>query len=116
TLANGTQVNSNAGLFALASNSGSHHAVRFAEVPEANINLKAPILDHLTLSLGLSALYWSHIVRPATQVDRNLAITQIPNFPPGAAATPTGLGLPSVPFNQSDLLLLGVNIGLEVNW
>jgi hypothetical protein len=116
TLPGGTQIPSSAGLFALPSNIGSHHTVRYSEVPEGDLKFNAPLLDHLTLSLGFTVLYWSKLANPSAQINRNLDISQIPNFPPGAGATPTGLGLPNVPFAQSDLWLLGITLGLELNW
>jgi hypothetical protein len=116
TLANGTRVVSEGGLLALPSNIGSHHLNKFSQVPELDFKVSIPLLNSVTLSTSFSALYWSRIVRPTQQIERNIDITQIPNFPPAAAAVPTGLGQPSVPFRQSDLWLLGLHLGLEVRW
>src|SRR5262249_38780687 len=114
---NGTQIFSPAGLLALPSNSGDHHVNKFAQVPELDVKLSAPVTSHITLSSGFSMLYWSRLLRPAQQIDRNLDVTQIPNFPRGAGATPVAaLGEPRVPFKQSDILLLGVSFGIEINW
>jgi hypothetical protein len=116
TLANQTQIASPAGLLALPSNIGSHNTDRFAYVPEVDIKLLFPICQRLTLSMAFSALYWSRLARPVEQIDRDLDITQIPNFPPGVGAPPTSLHGPLVPFRQSDLLLLGANFGLDFSW
>jgi hypothetical protein len=116
TLPNGTKVFSPAGLLALPSNIGNYNNSKFAQVPELSVKLSTPVTSNLTLSGGFSALYWSRLLRPGHQVERDLDITQIPNFPPGATATPTGLGQPSVPFKQSDLWLLGISVGAEIRW
>src|SRR5262249_42131224 len=117
TLADGTRVFSPAGLLALPANSGDHHVNKFTQVPEIDLKLSAPITSHLTLSSGFSMLYWSRLLRPAQQIDRNLDVTTIPNSPLGAGAVPVAaLGEPRVPFKQSDLLILGVSFGVEVKW
>lgn len=115
-LTNGTRIFTPAGLLALPSNIGNHQTNKFAQVPELDFKLSAPVSRWVTLSTGFTCLYWTRVIRPTGQIDRALDISQIPNFPPGASATPTGLGQPGVPFKQSDLWLLGFSLGLEVNW
>jgi hypothetical protein len=116
TFANGTRAISNAGLLALPSNIGTHHINRFSQVPEGDLKAFCPIGDHLTFSVGISALYWNRVLRAADQVDRSLDITQIPNFPFNAGATATGLGRPGIPSTHSDLWVVGISFGLEVKW
>jgi hypothetical protein len=117
TFPNGTTVSSVGGLFALPSNIGHHERNKFTQVPELGLRLAVPVLDHLTVSGGISALYWSRLIRPGLQIDRQIDVSQLPNLPGATSpATPTGLARPSVPFNESDLWLLGVNIGVEVSW
>jgi hypothetical protein len=116
TLANGTTLVSNGGLLALPSNIGSFHRDKFAQVPEIDVKLVSPIRKNLSLSVGFDTLYWSRILRPAQQVDRDIDITQIPNFPAAASAMPTGLGRPTVAFHQSDVWFLGITLGAEMTW
>jgi hypothetical protein len=116
TFANGTRTVAGSGVLALASNSGTHIDNRFAQIPEADFKVSYPVGRHLRLTAGFSALYWTNIARPALQIDRSIDITQIPNNPLAAGATPTGLARPGVPFHQSDLWLLGINLGLEYRW
>jgi Putative beta barrel porin-7 (BBP7) len=116
TLPNGTQMPANGGLLALPTNMGNFHADHFAQVPELDLKFSDPILPHLTLSLGFDCIYWSRILRPAQQIDRDIDITQIPNFPTNAGVAPTGLNQPSVPFRQSDLWILGITLSAEVTW
>jgi hypothetical protein len=116
TFADGRTAIANAGLFALSSNIGNHHTNMFSQVPEGDLKAFCPIGDHLTFSIGFSALYWNRVLRAVDQVDRSLDITQIPNFPAAAGATATGLGRPVVPLQRSDLWVLGLSFGLEVKW
>src|SRR5262245_4735888 len=104
------------GLLALPSNIGHFHRSQFSQVLGLDFKMSAPLADYLTIYTDFSALYWSKLLRPAEQIDRNIDITQIPNFPPGALASPTGLNEPAVPFRQSNMWLLGVSIGLELRW
>jgi len=116
TFANGATASYTGGLLALPSNIGQFHRDKFAQVPEFDLKSSYPVMDHLTLTGTFSALYWSRIARPGQQVDRQLDITQIPNFPLNPGAVPTGLGRPAVPFNQSSLWVIGASFGVEVKW
>jgi hypothetical protein len=112
----GTRTTTPAGLLALPSNIGIYHRNVFAQVPEVDAKVSIPVFHHLTVSTGFSAFYWSKLLRPALQIDRDLDITQIPNFPAAASVNATGLAKPGVPFKQSDLVLLGISLGFEVHW
>jgi Putative beta barrel porin-7 (BBP7) len=116
TLANGARISSQGGLLALPSNSGRHQIDKFSQVPELNLKLSAPLTSRLTFSTGFSSLYWSRVLRAGQQIDRDLDISQIPNFPAGTSATATGLNQPGLAFKQSDLWVLGINFGLEFKY
>lgn len=116
TLANGTVIASNGGVLALPSNSGSYRINRFGQIPEASAKITVPVTSCFTVSIGFNALYWSRILRPGLQIDREVDITQLPNFPHSPTVTPTGLGVPSVPFTQASLKLFGFTLGTEFTW
>jgi hypothetical protein len=116
TLPNGAIVNYSGGLLALPSNIGSYHLDKFTQVPEMDFKLNFPICSYLTLSTGFSALYWNRVLLSADQLDHNIDVSQLPNFPPGAGSTPTGLGRPAATLHQSDLWVLGISIGAEFRW
>jgi hypothetical protein len=115
-LANSRRITSPGGLLALPSNIGHFHDDKFAQVPEIDLKISVPLTSHLTFSTGFSTLYWSRILRAGQQIERDLDITQIHNFPPAATAIPTGLNQPGVPFKQSDLWVLGINVGFELKF
>jgi hypothetical protein len=116
TFANGTQAFSPAGVLALPTNIGNHSVNKFSQVPELDLKLSMPVLRHITLYSGFQMLSWTRLIRPALQIQRDIDVTQIPNFPFTNGAMPSGLAQPGVPFRQSDLLLLSVTFGMEVNW
>jgi hypothetical protein len=113
---NGTTTATNSGLFAQASNSGHFTQNKFAQVPQLDAKVKTVVNNHLTLTLGVSILYWSRIARPGDQIDRDLDITRIPNFLQTGSAPPTGQTRPGVPFTQADLWLVGGTVGAEFRW
>jgi hypothetical protein len=115
TFANGQTQTYPAGVLALPSNSGHFGQNHFAQAPEAVFKLSAPLTEHLTITGGFSALYWSRIARAAEQVDRAVNVLQIPNFPV-PAGTPTPLGPSSVSIRQADLWVLGITLGAEIVW
>jgi hypothetical protein len=116
TFADGTTAVSTGGLFALPSNIGHFHRDKFTLMPELDLKFGYAITDHLTFTTAFSAIYWDRFLRASRQLDRQIDITQIPNFPGAAGATPTGLGTPGVLMRQDDLWVMGVSIGLEFQW
>jgi hypothetical protein len=116
TFASGAQTVSTGSLLALPSNIGRFNRTKFSQIPELDVNISWPVLNNLTLKLDFTAMYWSKFIRARQQIDRVIDISQIPNFPGAAGATPTGLFAPTVPFQQSDLWILGMGIGAEVRW
>ncbi len=116
TFADGTTAVSTGGLFALPSNIGHFHRDKFTLIPELDLKFGYVITDYLTLTTGFSTIFWDGFLRAGKQIDRQIDISQIPNFPAGAAATPTGLGSPGVPLSQNDLWVMGLSIGLEFRW
>lgn len=115
TLPNGIVVPSQGGLLALPSNIGRVRHNDFSIVPEFDVTGSIPINRHVTFSAGYNLLYWSRLARPVDQIDRELDVTQIPNFP-ATGATPTGVARPAVSLKQSDLWTQGLVISLQFVW
>jgi hypothetical protein len=116
TFANGSTQTYNGGLLALPSNIGTYNRDVFSQVPELDLKFAYDLTKHINFSTGFTVIYWNRIARAADQIDRELDITQIPNFPGNAGATPTGLGRPAVPLAESDIWALGFSIGVEFKW
>ncbi|HMC65633.1 MAG TPA: BBP7 family outer membrane beta-barrel protein [Gemmataceae bacterium] len=104
------------GLDALPSNIGRHDRTRFAVVPEVGVNLGFNFTPWLRGFLGYNFLYWSNVVRPGEQIDREINVRQIPgpNFPTGGSNTT--VARPTVPFKSTDFWAHGVNLGLELKY
>jgi hypothetical protein len=102
----------NGGLLAQPSNIGHYHRERFSVVPEIGFNVGFLLTTHIRPFIGYDFLYWNNVVRPGTQIDRGIDITQIPNFNvPGVA--PAGQNRPTAPQNSTDIWAQGLTLGLE---
>ena len=113
---NGTQSTFKGGLLALPSNIGTFHKDAFSVVPEVDLTVSYHLNDHVRLLAGYDFLYWSSVVRPGQQIDRNLNETQIPNFNPPGTVLPPGPNRPAVLFQRSDFWAQGLNLGLEFRY
>ena len=99
TPAGGATSTFNGGLLALPSNIGSHNKTEFSVVPEVGLTLGYQLTSNVRLYAGYNFLYWTHVIRPGQQIDRNLDVTQIPNFNiPGS--TPTAQTTPVAPLSK----------------
>ena len=68
------------------------------------------ITSHWRAFVGYDFMYWSQVVRPGNQVDRNINLSQSAVFGSGAL---TGPAYPMPLFNRSDFWAQGLNAGLE---
>jgi len=98
-------------LLALASNIGTFHRSSFSAVPELGVNLGYNFTDHLRGSVGYNVLWWSGVLRPGDQIDRNLNAGLIPLFPD---VNTSGQNRPAVPFKESVFWAHGLTVGLEL--
>lgn len=99
------------GLLALPSNIGTYQRNVFSVVPEANFTVGYALNCHLRATVGYSFLYWTNTLRAAEQIDPNINPTQFPYI-----ANPQGPNAPRVRFNESDIWLQGINLGLTYTW
>jgi hypothetical protein len=104
------------GLLALNSNIGRFARDRFAVVPELTLTAGYFLTENVQVTLGYNFLYWSSVVRPGDQIDRNLDVTRIPNFTlrTPVPAVPGAPGAhPGVLFKDTDYWLQGLTVGLR---
>jgi hypothetical protein len=104
----------NAGLFAVASNSGQFTRNAFAVVPEVGLNLGFRLTDHIRIFGGYSFLYWNNVARPGDQVDTNVNLNLVPTSTTYGAAG--GPARPSLAFRSTDFFAHGANFGLEIRY
>ena len=101
------------GLLALPSNIGHFTRSRFAVVPEVGVSIGYYATNWMRISAGYNFLYWSDVVRPGDQIDRNLNTNQIPNFgvlPANVTPPPQRL------FRSTDYWAQGLTLGVELNF
>jgi hypothetical protein len=103
------------GLYALGSNIGRFSQSRFAVVPEVGISAGYYVTDRVRLSVGYNLLYWSSVIRPGQQIDRNLNGNLIPNFDL-AGIPPSQAARPAVLFKTTDYWAQGITFGVEVQF
>jgi len=100
------------GLLALPSNIGHFTRDEFSVVPEIGLQVGYDFTPHLRAFVGYNFLYWSNVLRAGDQIDRNIDVTQIPNFSaPGAV--PVGQTRPEVLFRETSFWAQGLNVGVE---
>jgi hypothetical protein len=104
------------GLLAVPGNIGHFTHNAFSVVPELTLSLGYQITPHLRGFFGYNFLYWSNVIRPGDQIDRNLDVTRIPNFPLATPVAPVAGTHPSPVFHQSDLWVQGLIAGLEFTY
>ena len=105
------------GMFAQPSNIGSHSRDRFAVVPEVGLKLGYRLTSWASIFVGYNFLYASAVVRPGSQIDRNLNTTQsmayqTPQSPP-PTLTLQGDARPSQRFRESDYWVQGLTAGVS---
>jgi hypothetical protein len=100
------------GLFAQATNIGSHSNTQFTLVPAGDVSVGCELFGFLRLSLGYSAIYWSQgVFRPATELDRTVSSTAIP------AQNPTSEGSRPIPqLQRQDFWGQGIHFGAELTF
>jgi hypothetical protein len=100
------------GLLAVASNIGTQRRTGFSVVPEVGVNLGYYVTDWMRLSVGYNVLYWTNVVRPGDQIDRNVNPFLVPNFSTTGLVN-NGALQPTVPFRTTDFWAQGLTFGVE---
>jgi len=98
------------GFFTQTSNIGHTTANQFGMIPSVEVKFSVFITPQLRTFVGYDFMYWSRVVRPGNQVDRNINLTQSEVFGNGALLGPA---FPAPLFNRSDFWAQGLNVGLE---
>jgi hypothetical protein len=100
------------GIFATPANSGTTSSNKIAVVPEAQIKVGYEIAPSVTLTVGYDFLYWSNVVRPTDQIDRNLVKGQYFQEDPFS----TSLAYPQRLNKTTDFYAQGVSVGLTARF
>jgi hypothetical protein len=98
------------GLLAQASNIGAHDRNEFTVVPEASASVGWHVTPCIRIYAGYTFVYWSDVVRPGDQIDRNVNLTQPPTSP--FFGLTGGLPNPRVLLKNTDFYAHGMSFGV----
>ncbi|HEX4592061.1 MAG TPA: BBP7 family outer membrane beta-barrel protein [Gemmataceae bacterium] len=102
------------GLFALSSNSGRTSRGQFSVIPQVNGTVTYDVNCHVTTYIGYDFMYWSRVLRPGDQIDRNINTNLAPVF--GGSAAGIGAAMPTRLNRETDFWAHGVSLGVSVKW
>jgi hypothetical protein len=98
------------GFFTQPSNMGHFTANQFAVIPSVEMKFHIFLTPHVRAFIGYDFMYWNQVVRPGSQVDRNINLTQSPIYGTG---TLSGPAYPAPLFNRTDFWAQGMTFGFE---
>jgi Putative beta barrel porin-7 (BBP7) len=98
------------GFFTQQSNMGRYTANRFSVIPSLEMKFYMYLTQQLRAFVGYDFMYWSQVVRPGNQIDRNVNLSQSSIYGNGALM---GQAFPAAQFSRSDFWAQGVTFGLE---
>ncbi len=100
------------GVFAQPANEGRRSANRFAFTTDAELKVGYVVSQNVRLTLAYEHTYYSSVVRPTDQIDRNIPKGQ--TFLQAAPVTSTTS--PAKLFNTTGFYAQGLNVGVEVRF
>jgi hypothetical protein len=100
------------GIFAQPANEGRTSSERFAYVPEVQLKLGYALTPWLRATIGYDILYYSNVIRPGDQINREIPKGQ--TFQQDGT-TPSTTS-PAREFKTTDFFAHGLSAGLEFNF
>lgn len=100
------------GVFAQPANEGRRTSNRFAFTTDAEIKVGYTVSQNVRITLAYEHTYYSNVVRPTDQIDRNLPKGQTFNQADPTISTTS----PAKLFNTTDFFAHGLNVGVEVRF
>lgn len=76
-----TSATAGGGFLASGNYTGKRSDTRFAVIPEGDVKVGYQFTSWMNAFVGYSVLYVSSVARPGDQVNRNIAVTQLPTSP-----------------------------------
>ncbi len=108
TSGGGAPVTAEGGILALSTNRGTYAQNDLSVMPELGVTVGCDITSRLRATFGYTFIYWSQVVRPGDQIDRDVNPTYFPNGGPAAGAP-----RPEFAFHTTDYWAQGMNFGLD---
>ncbi|VTU02701.1 Protein containing DUF1551 OS=Rhodopirellula maiorica SM1 GN=RMSM_05043 PE=4 SV=1: DUF1551 [Gemmataceae bacterium] len=104
------------GFFTQPTNIGRSTTDTLSVIPSVDLKVGYQITPRLRGTVGYDFLYWSNVVRPGDQIDRNINLTQSPVLAPAGGGTLVGPAVPVRQFNNSSFWAHGVSFGLDFRY
>lgn len=98
------------GFFTQPSNIGRFSVNQFTVIPSVELKLYAQLTSHVRAFIGYDFMYWNQVVRPGSQIDRNINLTQSAIYGNGVL---TGPASPTPLFNRTDFWAQDITFGLQ---
>ena len=99
------------GALALRTNSGTFRDEEFVAIPEIGLKASRQIGDRMRAFMGYDFMYWSDVVRPGNQINRNINVSHVPTAVLFNAADDPRQPAPL--FQTSDFWSQGLSFGFE---
>ncbi|MFO0923653.1 MAG: BBP7 family outer membrane beta-barrel protein [Pirellulales bacterium] len=119
-LSSGTQTifqSSTTGLLAAESNVGLRERDTFAVIPELGATLGYQLTQRIKLTAGYTFIYWSRVVRPGEQIDREINSLNNGFLTNGNPQNPRINPIkPQFEYKESDYWVQGLSLGGEYRW
>ncbi len=101
------------GFFAQQSNIGHTTANQFAVIPSVELKMSYAVTPRCRLFVGYDFLYWNQVVRPGSQVDHNINLSQSVVLGNGVLSGPAS---PAPLFNRTDFWAQGITLGVDFRY
>jgi hypothetical protein len=101
------------GVFAQPTNMAHYWAWDFAVVPQGELKVGYRVWRNLELTAGYDFLYWSSVVRPGQQINRDINPSQSAIMGGGGLVGPAQ---PVAPLGRTDFFAHGLSLGLDFRW
>lgn len=101
------------GFFAQQSNMGRTAANQFGVIPTVELKINYAVAPWCKLFIGYDFLYWNQVIRPGSNVDHNINLSQSQVLGTGTLA---GAASPAPMFNRTDFWAQGLTLGVEFHY
>ena len=101
------------GLLAAGPNLGRFTSNHFSVVPELTLNVGYWVTPGIRLYAGYNFLLWTNVIRPGDQIDHVVDLASVPN---SLVTTTSATAHPRPIFKQTDLVVNGIQFGIDLRW
>jgi hypothetical protein len=108
------------GVFAQSSSIGQRNSTQFTDpftvLPSLELKLAYQVTQRIRAFVGYDIMYWNQVLRPGSQINHNVNLSQNAVLDPNGAGILVGPAQPSPLFIRSDFWAQGINVGVEFRY